>query len=391
MPRTTSVRLGGSQGPVAWSRNAWSSLAVTDSGVTGAFGAAVGSGLVASESVGLGASSGALLGAPDDFTTTLRLDEDWSSGSIDPSRWYVYPDGNTYGDGNNSIHVHRTQNALVSPATAGGSGNSFKGLNIKESFSGRQYTAAMLGSRERSVWYPRYGRYWFRAKMPHGQGLWPAVWLRHRNGSSVCEVDIMEYFHSQRPGKSDFNLHMTPGTPGNPGSLDYNRYGKVYNVWESPTATPTRWLEQWVDIIPWTQSTYGDGTAWGSPSSSSAYVMFRKGMRSVAPDGTVLVTDSDIHIESQCGYWSALYSDQAFDIAVSACQIGGNYVGHPEDPLGYSRDVGFCLSNYGGSQPCATVKDGESLRYATWPTSYPGSPETTFEVDAIRMWEYTGV
>src|SRR3546814_11451816 len=69
-----------------------------------------------------------------------------------------------------------------------------------------------------------------RAKVPHAQGMWPAFWLRHRNGAGVAEVDIMEYFHSQVPGRTTGTLHLDRTHHISQRSLPF----------EAPPATP-RW------------------------------------------------------------------------------------------------------------------------------------------------------
>src|SRR3546814_16269318 len=67
-----------------------------------------------------------------------------------------------------------------------------------------------------------------RAKVPHAQGMWPAFWLRHRNGAGVAEVDIMEYFHSQVPGRTTGPLHLD----------GRHNISKRSIPFEAPTATP---------------------------------------------------------------------------------------------------------------------------------------------------------
>ncbi len=52
-----------------------------------------------------------------------------------------------------------------------------------------------------------YVRFEFNARFPQGQGLWPAIWLRHRSGAPNAEVDIMEEFHSQHYGTQQ-TLHF---------------------------------------------------------------------------------------------------------------------------------------------------------------------------------------
>ena len=58
------------------------------------------------------------------------------------------------------------------------------------------YTSAALITLDKASW--RYGRVEVRAKLPHGKGVWPALWMMGENRSKVgwpkCgEIDIMEF------------------------------------------------------------------------------------------------------------------------------------------------------------------------------------------------------
>jgi len=60
-----------------------------------------------------------------------------------------------------------------------------------------EYTAASLITLNRASW--RYGRMELRAKLPQGEGTWPAFWMMGTNRSAIgwpgCgEIDIMEYW-----------------------------------------------------------------------------------------------------------------------------------------------------------------------------------------------------
>jgi beta-glucanase (GH16 family) len=70
-----------------------------------------------------------------------------------------------------------------------------------------QYTAASLVTKNKASW--RYGRIEVRAKIPHGKGVWPAIWTLGTNISTVgwpaCgEIDIMEFV-----GKVPNNIYGT--------------------------------------------------------------------------------------------------------------------------------------------------------------------------------------
>lgn len=67
------------------------------------------------------------------------------------------------------------------------------------------YTSASIHTREKASFL--YGRFEVRAKMPRGNGTWPAIWTLGANGKEVgwprCgEIDILEYV-----GKMPNTLH----------------------------------------------------------------------------------------------------------------------------------------------------------------------------------------
>lgn len=71
---------------------------------------------------------------------------------------------------------------------------------LKESVHGCGYTSARLKSRKRDgtpLFNKLYGRFEFRAKVPWGKGLWPALWLlpqhdQYGGWAASGEIDVME-------------------------------------------------------------------------------------------------------------------------------------------------------------------------------------------------------
>ncbi|MEQ9008202.1 MAG: glycoside hydrolase family 16 protein, partial [Ekhidna sp.] len=90
--------------------------------------------------------------------------------------------------GNNELQYYREDNTSVSDGY----------LTIearKESFNGRSYTSSRLTTEDKFDF--NYGRVDIRARLPEGQGIWPALWMLGANFRSVgwpsCgEIDIME-------------------------------------------------------------------------------------------------------------------------------------------------------------------------------------------------------
>jgi len=80
----------------------------------------------------------------------------------------------------------------------------------REDYAGRQYTSGKLTSRFTTI----YGKFEMRAKLPRGQGMWPAFWMLGSNigqvGWPACgEIDIMEQI-----GKEPGSVHGSTHAPG---------------------------------------------------------------------------------------------------------------------------------------------------------------------------------
>ncbi|MCH8567936.1 MAG: family 16 glycosylhydrolase [Balneolales bacterium] len=88
---------------------------------------------------------------------------------------------------------------------------------LQEQFSGRSYTSARIRSYNKGDW--TYGRFEVRAKLPEGQGLWPAIWMMPTDNvyggwPQSGEIDIMEALGHQ-PHISYGSVHYGPVWPNN--------------------------------------------------------------------------------------------------------------------------------------------------------------------------------
>jgi beta-glucanase (GH16 family) len=235
--------------------------------------------------------------------------DEFNGTSVDTSRWGVYH--NNYGSGNNELECNTPSNATTS-------GGSLVITGKKQTYAcpgagTYQYTSAFLGSRDASTprYYPLYGKYEMRARIPHGQGLWPAFWLRHKSGASNAEVDILEEFHNQAPGKVTSTLHF-------PNTLGPN-VAKKSVLLETPTQATGGWHTYAVVI---------------EPAGTNA-VKF-----------TFLIDDVESfnYTNTNASSWVNGYENAAWDIAVNMA-IGGNWVGHPDQQLGYLPYKNWCSLN----------------------------------------------
>ena len=100
-----------------------------------------------------------------------------------------------------------------------------------------EYTSASLITRHRAAW--RYGRIEMRAKLPAGEGVWPAFWAMGTNrtdrGWPACgEIDIMEFI-GREPDLVHGTVHFAaPGGGGhlsNGGKLQTERPSDDFHVY----------------------------------------------------------------------------------------------------------------------------------------------------------------
>jgi beta-glucanase (GH16 family) len=107
-------------------------------------------------------------------------------------------------------------------------------LVITATKQGSYWRSGFVSSKETGRLLPLFGRIEVNASLPDAPGIWPAIWLRHRDGSSVAEVDIIERFHA---GPDDMSSHLHfPRTAGT------NVWGKGVRF-GSPTGFHTYWAE----------------------------------------------------------------------------------------------------------------------------------------------------
>jgi len=142
--------------------------------------------------------------------------DEFNGTNINTNNW-TFELGNNGGWGNNELEYYtgRTNNAYVD-------GNGL--LHIvaqQESTNAYSFTSARMKTQDLYS-TPTYGRFQWRAKLPAGFGMWPALWMMGTNYPSVgwpaCgEIDVVE-----NPGNTTYNqssLHY--GTDGTVNQTGY--------------------------------------------------------------------------------------------------------------------------------------------------------------------------
>lgn len=115
----------------------------------------------------------------------LVWSDEFNGTTLDAAKWGLELNE---GDPGDAVYTSRSQNLFVA--------NGNLALQAqKESYSGKQYTSTQISTRNKGYW--KYCRIDVRAKLPYGQGMWPAIWMMPNNPAyggwpSSGEIDIME-------------------------------------------------------------------------------------------------------------------------------------------------------------------------------------------------------
>ncbi|MDP4552182.1 carbohydrate binding domain-containing protein [Alkalihalobacillus macyae] len=119
----------------------------------------------------------------------LVWEDEFNGESINEDKWNFVQGGGGYGNNEWQNYTNREKNARVEDGS----------LVIeahKEDFGGNDYTSAKLTTQNKGDW--TYGRYEIKAKLPKGQGMWPAIWMMptdyelYSGWPATGEIDIME-------------------------------------------------------------------------------------------------------------------------------------------------------------------------------------------------------
>ena len=150
--------------------------------------------------------------APDGWK--LVWNDEFDGEKLDYSKWEC--EINAFGGGNNELQIYtdRKENVRVE----GGS-------LILETHKGRtgiagterDYSSGRIRSKNRGDWL--FGKFEIKAKLPTGQGVWPAIWMlptdeKYGTWAASGEIDIME-FKGQEPNRIWGTLHHGGPWPNN--------------------------------------------------------------------------------------------------------------------------------------------------------------------------------
>ncbi|MGB3012789.1 MAG: glycoside hydrolase family 16 protein [Mycobacterium sp.] len=249
----------------------------------------------------------------------LVWSDEFDGKDIDKTKWdfdigngfYNY-DANTWisGWGNDELEYYTRQpeNAFVKEGM-------LHIRAVKESLHGFGYTSARLKTRQKDgspLFNLKYGKVEFRAKLPTGKGVWPALWMlpqddKYGGWASSGEIDVMEA-RGQEPTKVLGSLHFGSRWPANVHvSKDYVLPDKstiadfhVYAIeWEP---SEIRWSvdgRQFATQSFWWSSSKADGAKGLNPTN-----------------------------ETELNPWPAPF-DQPFYLIMNVA-VGGKFLGNPD-------------------------------------------------------------
>lgn len=134
----------------------------------------------------------------------LVWQDEFNGSQVDAAKWEF--EVNAEGGGNNELQYYVTNNARVQDGC----------LFIEarqEKYTGsegtREFTSSRMRTKNRGDW--KYGRFEIRAKLPTGQGYWPAIWMLPTDNlyggwPHSGEIDIMEIV-GHKPSELHGTLH----------------------------------------------------------------------------------------------------------------------------------------------------------------------------------------
>ena len=173
--------------------------------------------------------------------------DEFDGPKLDYSKWEI--EVNAFGGGNNELQIYtdRRENVRIEDGRL-----ILQARKDNHGIAGtvREYSSGRIRSKNRGDW--KYGKFEIRAKLPGGQGVWPAIWMLptdevYGTWASSGEIDIVE-FKGQEPNVIWGTLHYGKQWPDNKHSgtqfrspdVDFTRDFHTFTLeWEEGVV---RWL-----------------------------------------------------------------------------------------------------------------------------------------------------
>ncbi len=115
----------------------------------------------------------------------LRWSDEFNGNSVDTLKWNIEDWASSR---NNELQFYAPSDVYMEPTRSPSGWLTLR--SQKRSYGGRSYTSGAINTKNKFSF--TYGRIDVRAKLPIGQGIWPAAWLLPQDGTWPPELDIME-------------------------------------------------------------------------------------------------------------------------------------------------------------------------------------------------------
>jgi beta-glucanase (GH16 family) len=249
----------------------------------------------------------------------LVWSDEFDGPTIDPTKWdfdlgngFFNYDSNTWisGWGNNELQYYTRE-----PTNAFAADGVLHIRAVKESMHGCGYTSAKLRSKKRDggeLFAKRYGRFEFRAKLPTGKGVWPALWMlpqeeKYGGWAASGEIDVLEA-RGQEPRKILGTIHFGGRWPANAHASKEHLFAEGTTIAEFHTYA-VEWdpgeIRWYVDDLE-----YGRQNSWWSSGK------------------TVKNQGSKPENEGELNAWPAPF-DRPFYLVMNLA-VGGKFLGNPD-------------------------------------------------------------
>jgi len=302
----------------------------------------------------------------------LVWSDEFDGASVDSTKWTFDIGNGTGGWGNNELQYYtgRPTNVYVASGL----------LHIvarKEvpKYNGFDYTSAKL--KTQGLFSRKYGRFEFRARLPQGQGYWPALWMMPRDSvyggwAASGEIDVMEN-RGSTPTTTGGTIHYGGSWPNNvytgnsyvfPGggvATDFHNYMLDWS---------TNYMKWYVDgVLYQTQTSWWSaGDPYPAPFDQPFYLIMNLavgGNYGGNPDATTVFPG-----EVQVDYV------RVYDYVVSAV---------PDAPIGLSATAG------GTQVALSWATSSGATNYSVKSSTTNGGPYTTIASTAATSYTNTGL
>jgi beta-glucanase (GH16 family) len=281
----------------------------------------------------------------------LVWSDEFSGSEIDSAKWSH--EKNCTGGGNNELQCYtaRSENSYVQDGhlvvvarkesfSGQAKGDDEPDYDAMDSSVARDYTSARLRTKNKGDW--KYGRMEISAKMPQGQGIWPAIWMlptewKYGGWPLSGEIDIFEAVNSNTAGVANQmhgTLHYGRSWPNN--SYTGASFSPATNIWDGFHRYAVEWEE---GEIRW----YVDSEHFATQTSDGWFTYYWNGQTQGYQYGT-----------------GAAPFDQNFHLILNLA-VGGNWPGNPNAQTQFPQQMQVdyvriyqCSKNTATGKGCAS-------------------------------------